>query len=96
MNLLNTDHVFLKPASVSQAKYDNDLKVNIGRGPMTKLEKSELVSVVQGLDKEELELVVDHIPVEMCFNRIAKELRRNKAFIDAVRGAVDGYEGVVE
>lgn len=95
MGLLNTEHIFLKPACIPNRGYD-DLKVNTIQPPMTKMEINELISVTKGLDKAEIEIVLDHIPVEMCFNRIAKELKKNKAFIDSIRGAVSGFDGVVE
>lgn len=50
------------------------------RKPMTTAEKEELVTRVKAMDPEELELIMDTIPLEMCLNRIKKEIDRVNNF----------------
>ena len=43
---------------------------------MTELEKQELISRVNGMSREEKELVVSVIPVDICQNRVTSEIER--------------------
>ena len=45
---------------------------------MTNQAREELITVVKAMSDEELELVVDYIPVELCLKRIDKELTKAK------------------
>ena len=55
---------------------------------MCEIKKDELIRRTEALTKEEMELVLDHIPVELCLARISRELERNKVFISTVKNAV--------
>ena len=55
---------------------------------MCEIKKDELIRRTEALTKEEMELVLDHIPVELCLARVSRELERNKAFISTVKKAV--------
>ena len=46
---------------------------------MTNLAREELISRIKGLDEEEMELVVNLIPVDLCLKRIGKELDKLKS-----------------
>ena len=65
---------------------------NVPRSSMTKLERDELVSRIKGMSKEELEIVVDCLPVEMCLNRIAKEIDKAQTFEKRVTEAINAFE----
>ena len=57
---------------------------------MTRMEKEEFIERIKGMSQEELELVVEIIPVDMCMARVNKELDRLKAFENSVKSAVNG------
>ena len=61
-----------------------------GENTMTRMEKEEFIERIKGMSQEELELVVEIIPVDMCMARINKELDRLKAFENSVKSAVNG------
>lgn len=60
---------------------ENKLKIDIFERSniMTNLAKEELISRIKGLDEEEMELVVNLIPVDLCLKRIGKELDKLKS-----------------
>ena len=57
---------------------------------MTHMEKEELTRRVKAMSREELEIVLDSIPVELCLMRIEREFDKLKAFEDSVKSAVSG------
>ena len=59
----------------------NKLKIDIFERSniMTNLAREELISRIKGLDEEEMELVVNLIPVDLCLKRIGKELDKLKS-----------------
>ena len=61
-----------------------------GENTMTRMEKEEFIERIKGMSQEELELVVEIIPVDMCMTRVNKELDRLKAFENSVKSAVNG------
>ena len=61
-----------------------------GENTMTRMEKEEFIERIKGMSQEELELVVELIPVDMCMARVNKELDRLKAFENSVKSAVNG------
>ena len=40
--------------------------------------REELINVIKAMSDEELEIVVDYIPVELCLKKIDKELTKAK------------------
>lgn len=70
-----------------QPKMKTELKKNPS---MTHMEKEELSRRVKAMSKEELEIVVNSIPVELCLMRIEREFDKLKAFEDSVKSAVSG------
>lgn len=61
-----------------------------GENTMTRMEKEEFIERIKGMSQEELELVVEIIPVDMCMARVNKELDRLKAFENSIKSAVNG------
>ena len=55
-----------------------------GENTMTRMEKEEFIERIKGMSQEELELVVEIIPVDMCMARVNKVLDRLKAFENSV------------
>ena len=56
---------------------------------LTEREAAELAARVKAMTREEMELVLDTIPVEMCLSRIEKEITRIRAFEIALKTAID-------
>lgn len=52
--------------------------------PMTNAEKEELIRRVRAMDYEELEIVAANIPVQMCLDRIKKELEKAADLVNTV------------
>lgn len=52
------------------------------------LKKDELIRITEAMSKEETELVLDHIPVELCLARVYREIEQLKVFRNTVLGAV--------
>lgn len=57
---------------------------------MTKIEKEEFIKRMKGMSREELELVVEIVPIDLCLRRINKEIDRLRTFEDSVKSAVSG------
>ena len=49
-----------------------------GPRPMTNAEREKLINYIKGMTSEELKIVADNIPVELCHNRIGAELQKFK------------------
>lgn len=52
------------------------------------LKVDELIRRTEAMSKEEMELVLDHIPVELCLARVSREIEQLKVFRNTVLGAV--------
>ena len=52
---------------------------------MTKKERETFIDVVKGMTAEELELMIDIIPVELCLRRIEKELGKAKNMRETIK-----------
>lgn len=52
---------------------------------MSELEKQEIISRVNAMSREEKELVVSVIPVDICQSRVAAEIERLLAFEEKVK-----------
>ena len=57
--------------------------------PLTQAEIERLVNMTRSMDVAELEIVANNIPIELCFQRVEKEIKRYKAFAEATRDAID-------
>lgn len=66
-----------------------DKVANGSKSGIAKLHAEELANRVRAMKREEMELVLDNIPIELCFQRIEKELAKNKAFVEAINNAMD-------
>ena len=52
---------------------------------MSDREKQEFMGVVNAMSEEELEIVADIIPIELCLGRIEKELNKAKDMRDSIK-----------
>ena len=52
---------------------------------MTQMEIDELIRRVKAMSRDELEIVIDNVPVELCMRRIEKELEKAEAFENRVK-----------
>ena len=48
-------------------------------------EKEEFMNRVMAMSQEDLQMIVDYVPVEMCLARIQKELDRVKAIESSIK-----------
>lgn len=56
------------------------------------MEREALIRSVKGMGPEQLDILLDNIPIEMVYNRLGRELERNKAFINSMKGAMSLIE----
>jgi len=59
---------------------------------LSAMEKQSLIEHVKGMSKEQLDLMLDNIPIEMVYNRLGRELERNKAFMNSIKGSMSLIE----
>ena len=59
---------------------------------MTQMERDELAARIKGMSQEELKIVLDCIPVEMCLTRVAKEIDKLQAFKNSINNAMTAAE----
>lgn len=55
---------------------------------LSAMEKQSLIEYVKGMSKDQLDLMLDNIPIEMVYNRLGRELARNKAFMNSIKGSM--------
>ena len=55
---------------------------------LSDMEKQTLIDHVKGMNKEQLDIMLDNIPIEMVYNRLGRELERNKAFMNSIKGSM--------
>lgn len=51
------------------------------------IKTEELIRCVEAMSKEEQELILDHVPVELCLARVSKEIEGYKEFVSRVYAA---------
>lgn len=56
---------------------------------MTKVEEEEFINRIKGMSRQELEIVADILPIDLCMARIQKELDKAKRVEDYIRGTID-------
>lgn len=56
---------------------------------MIELDRIELIRRMRALSKEEWEIVVNEAPIELCYERIGRELKEAKEFKMSIGAAVD-------
>lgn len=62
---------------MANTKMTNGPRVLAGVDEIRKqLGKDELIKRINAMDDDELQIIADNIPIELCFNRIQKELER--------------------
>ena len=55
---------------------------------VSSIEKEKLQNTVRSMGQEQVMVMLESVPIEMVFNRIGKELERNKAFAKAISNAM--------
>ena len=55
---------------------------------LSAMEKQSLIEHVKGMSREQLDLMLDNIPIEMVYNRLGRELERNKVFMNSIKGSM--------
>lgn len=51
-----------------------------------------LKDLTKGMTRDELEIISDEMPIELCFNRIGKEIQKTKTLVKSLKEAIDIYE----
>lgn len=69
---------------------DKKVELKQTKTGMTKAEKEEFIRRIKGMSIEEKALALDYIPIELCLDRIAKELERAKTMEERIRIAMAG------
>ena len=75
-----------------QVKPANNPPIMIAE-PKTRMkdsERRELIERVKAMSREELELVAEIIPVDLCLKRIDSELQKAKEFEKSIKSAMNG------
>lgn len=52
---------------------------------MSAIEKEEIINRIGAMSREEMLIALDHIPVDLCLERIKKEIIKSQAFIQAIK-----------
>lgn len=52
------------------------------------MHREELARRIQALDDEEQRIVIDNLPIELCFERIQREFEENRALVDSIKNVV--------
>lgn len=59
---------------------------------MTNAERDEFIRRIKGMSIEEKALALEYMPVELCLDRIAKELDRAKTMEERIKSAMAGTD----
>lgn len=59
--------------------------------PMTDMVRQELINWINGMSEDELKIIVEEIPVEMCLERIRTELNKAAAFDKHIKTIVEEF-----
>ena len=59
---------------------------------MTNAERDEFIRRIKGMSIEEKALALEYIPIELCLDRIAKELDRAKTMEERIKSAMAGVD----
>lgn len=59
---------------------------------MTNAERDEFIRRIKGMSIEEKALAMEYMPVELCLDRIAKELERAKTMEERIKSAMAGTD----
>ena len=76
----STIHNDLKVQKIRNRKENNEMVETI-----SSREKRELADRIKAMSTEELAIVTENIPVEMCLARIQDEINRVKALEDSIK-----------
>lgn len=83
------DHLTREETSVLLTNEISDFTVDyLKKTSLTAAEKKELTERFGGMSKEEIDFIIDLIPVEYCLNRIHRELDKAKDFENKVKSAM--------
>ncbi len=53
-------------------------RVNAGNREMSRAEREKIANYIKGMNQEELKIVMDNVPIELCHNKIGEELKNFK------------------
>lgn len=72
----------------AEENYSVEEKASGRTNGLSDMEKQTLIDHVKGMNKEQLDIMLDNIPIEMVYNRLGRELERNKAFMNSIKGSM--------
>jgi hypothetical protein len=69
-----------------------EINEKVDEAEMLKIEQEELVRRVRAFSKEDWEIVINEAPIELCHNRIGRELKEAKEFKRNIGAAMYEHE----
>ena len=60
-------------------------EIDIPPEQLRAMEIERLTNIVKGMSEDELAIVADNIPIQLCFDRIQKELQQKDELIKSIR-----------
>lgn len=89
INWLNSKIKFHKIVKEQTEMSENCENIKVEINTMSNRERKELTERIKGMSVEELEIVADTIPVELCLARIQKELDKAKEMENSIKNLSD-------
>lgn len=72
----------------AEENYSVEENAPVRTNELSAMEKQTLIDHVKGMNKEQLDIMLDNIPIEMVYNRLGRELERNKAFMNSIKDSM--------
>ena len=54
--------------------------------------QEEFMSRVRAMSRDELEMIVDYVPIELCMNRISKEIEEANHIKETIKATAAAFE----
>lgn len=89
---VNVDESKIEEVRKIRTESGDGAKITVSKIELSPQEKRELTNRFGGMSRDEMEFILDLIPVELCLRRIENELNRAKAFEDHIKMAISTYK----
>ena len=86
---VNVDESKIEEVRKIRTESGDGAKITVSKVELSPQEKRELTNRFGGMSRDEMEFILDLIPVELCLRRIENELNRAKAFEDHIKMAIN-------
>ena len=81
---------------VADEKYISNKYSEVNKTAMIALERTELIARCHGFSREDWEIIINEAPIELCHNRIGRELKEAKEFRKSIDSAMSGVGNVID